>query len=155
MRSLKRRIGNKNPNVQIATLRVRLQTHTRRLHTDVDVLKLTDTCVKNGGQHFLMEIASREFMDNLVSILKAYGSAAPDQLVKENILELLQSWASATQGKSELSYLGEVYRTLQREGFNFPPRVEVSGSMVDSSAVCALFQLLRMELTDCLATRVG
>lgn len=74
-------------------------------------------------------------MDNLVSLLKAQGPAAVNEEVKGKILELIQSWATATGGRQDLSYINEVYWTLQREGYSFPPKVDVASTMLDSSAV--------------------
>jgi growth factor-regulated tyrosine kinase substrate len=86
----------------------------------------------------MVEIASREFIDNLTSLLKAVGPAEVNQDVKTKILELIQNWASAAEGRPNLIYIGEVYKSLQHEGYTFPPRTEVASSMFDSSAVCTL-----------------
>ncbi|TFK71731.1 ubiquitin binding protein [Pluteus cervinus] len=113
MKALKRRLNHKNPNVQLLTL------------------GLTDTCVKNGGDQFLTEVASREFMDNLVSILKI---PALNLDVKNTILRLVQNWSVAFEGKPSLGYVGQVYRTLMNEGFKFPPKdmAVANSAMVDT-----------------------
>ena len=74
-------------------------------------------------------------MDNLVSLLQVTGPIAVNSEVKSKILELIQSWAGATESRYDLSYIGEVYKTLQREGHQFPPKISVASSMIDSSAV--------------------
>jgi len=81
------------------------------------------------------EISSREFMDNLTSLFNASGPAAVNDDVKQKILELIQSWAVASEGRADLSYINEVYKTLQQEGHRFPPRQDIASSMFDSSAV--------------------
>ena len=74
-------------------------------------------------------------MDNLTSLLQAVGPVAVNAEVKSKILELIQSWAGATESRHDLGYIGEVYKTLQREGYHFPPKTTVASSMIDSSAV--------------------
>ncbi|KAJ7293972.1 vacuolar sorting-associated protein Vps27 [Mycena rebaudengoi] len=113
MRALKRRLNHKNPNVQNLAL------------------GLTDICIKNGGDLFLAEVASREFIDNLVSILKI---PILNIDVKNNILRLLQNWSIAFEGKPTLSYVGQVYKTLLNEGFKFPPKdlAVANAAMVDT-----------------------
>ncbi|KAF9194999.1 Vacuolar protein-sorting-associated protein 27 [Haplosporangium sp. Z 767] len=113
-KALKRRIGHKNPNVQLLAL------------------GLTDVCVKNGGHHFLVEIAAREFIDNLTSILKA--PAGCNYEVKNRILGLIQTWGILFRGKHGLGYVCDTYMILQHEGFQFPPKDNVGAAHVESEA---------------------
>lgn len=57
LRLLISRLTHDNPNVQLLTL------------------NLIDKCVKNGGKHFLVEMAGREFVDVAVSMMddEEYG----------------------------------------------------------------------------------
>ena len=82
MRALKGRLDHKNSNVQLPAL-------------SVSALCWSHTCVKNDGDHFLVEIASQEFMDNLVSILK---NPVLNSAIKNKILRLVQNWAIAFKG---------------------------------------------------------
>lgn len=58
-------------------------------------------------------MASREFVDNLVSILKM---PLLNIEVKNKILRLIQNWGIAFEGKASLSYVGQVYKNLKTEG---------------------------------------
>lgn len=115
MRSLKKRLtSTKNPNTQLSTLH------------------LIDTCVKNGGNHFIVEISSREFIDSIVSIIH-------DDKTNENVrdlsLDLIQNWAIAFKENFQFKYVVSTYEQLKSDGYNFPPiGSEISSNLFDSSA---------------------
>ncbi|KAG5355151.1 Vacuolar protein sorting-associated protein 27 [Yarrowia sp. B02] len=115
MRSLKRRLLNRNPNVQLAAL------------------QLTDVCIKNGGSHFLVEIASREFVDPLMAVARN-DDANPE--VRQRVLQLLQQWAVAFAGQLQLQQVENAVTQLKNEGVSFPSASHdaVTSTFIDTKA---------------------
>ena len=66
----------------------------------------------------------------MTSLLRAPDNIAPNHDVKNKMLELIQSWATAAEGRHNLSYINEVYHSLQREGYHFPPKENISSSIM-------------------------
>jgi hepatocyte growth factor-regulated tyrosine kinase substrate len=116
MQTIKKRLSHKNPNVVLLAL------------------GLTDICIKNGGDHFLAEVASKEFMDNLESILRAPGG--PNYDVKTKALKLIQDWAQISESKpQQMGYIIDTYKSLKFSGFDFPasdPNNVVSAALVET-----------------------
>ena len=81
----------------------------------------------------MVEVASRDFMDNLVSILKM---PVLNLDVKNRILKLVQIWAKAFEGKPNLYYVGQVYKTMKTEGslWNILTRFVSPDSLCQDSA---------------------
>ena len=72
MQSLKKRIASKNGRVQMYAIGVSdIYSCTADGLKLTDRVQLTDTCIKNGGDHFLLEVASKEFVDELSNLIKA------------------------------------------------------------------------------------
>ncbi|KAH3661718.1 hypothetical protein OGAPHI_005896 [Ogataea philodendri] len=115
MRGLKKRfINNKNPNLQKSSL------------------KLIDFCIKNGGEHFLSDISSKEFIDAIVLTLNDKNL---NHTVKEYLLQLIQSWSIMFSTNPKLGYVNQVYNRLQKEGFQFPMITDAFDSTLIESKV--------------------
>lgn len=111
MRSIKHRLENRNPNVQLLSL------------------KLVDTCVKNCGMHFLQEIAGREFVDSLLLLIDT--TTVPLQ-VRVKALEFIQLLAVNFQENHSFEYVCYTYVALRSRGFNFSPPPPISKAIFDT-----------------------
>lgn len=92
--------------------------------------KLIDFCIKNGGLHFINEIASKEFMDPLIAVIK---NKDINESLKTYLLENIQTWSIMVSTNSKFDYINDCYKKLQNDGFEFPMIKDVIDSnMIDS-----------------------
>jgi len=82
-------------------------------------LILLEACVKNCGMRFHVQIASREFLEDFLKILKAKYNHSRE--IQMTVLDLLQSWAFAFQNIPELKEVIKTYQDLKNKNVEFPP----------------------------------
>ncbi|XP_018526822.1 TOM1-like protein 2 isoform X3 [Lates calcarifer] len=102
MRALKKRLsGNKNYREVMLTLTV------------------LETCVKNCGHRFHVQVANRDFIDGvLVKIISPKTN--PPTIVQDKVLSLIQAWADAFRSSPDLTGVVHIYEELKRKGIEFP-----------------------------------
>ncbi|XP_068999811.1 TOM1-like protein 2 isoform X1 [Embiotoca jacksoni] len=102
MRALKKRLsGNKN---------------YREVMLGLTVL---ETCVKNCGHRFHVQVANRDFIDGvLVKVISPKTN--PPTIVQDKVLALIQAWADAFRSSPDLTGVVHIYEELKRKGIEFP-----------------------------------
>ncbi|XP_077591350.1 TOM1-like protein 2 isoform X2 [Stigmatopora nigra] len=102
MKALKKRLGS-NKNYREVML----------------ALTVVETCVKNCGHRFHVQVANRDFIDGvLVKIISP--KVNPPTIVQEKVLSLIQAWADAFRSSPDLTGVVHVYEELKRKGIEFP-----------------------------------
>ncbi|XP_040046975.2 TOM1-like protein 2 isoform X1 [Gasterosteus aculeatus] len=82
-------------------------------------LTVLETCVKNCGRRFHVQVANRDFIDGvLVKIISPKTN--PPTIVQDKVLALIQSWADAFRSCPDLTGVVHIYEELKRKGIEFP-----------------------------------
>eukprot|EP01137_Pigoraptor_chileana_P009105 Opistho-2@56891 len=112
-KSLRRRLGSKNPNVVLLAITV------------------LETAVKNCGQPMHEEISAKPFLDDLKEIAKA--PSQPEK-VRTRVLELVQVWAHAFRNEPGYRNVIDAFNSLKADGCVFPALREADAMFTSEKA---------------------
>ncbi|KAG0279784.1 hypothetical protein BGZ96_001809 [Linnemannia gamsii] len=123
----------KNTPREAAVYIVRL-INNRNLHVSMLALALLDNCVKNCGYPFHLQIATKEFLNELVRKFPERPLAVYTP-AQNRILELIQEWyqtlCKSSRYKEDLVHIKDMHRLLSYKGYRFPQLKGDSASVLN------------------------
>ncbi|KAF9289978.1 hypothetical protein BGZ68_008179 [Mortierella alpina] len=126
----------KNTPREAAVYIVRL-VNNRNMHVGMLALSLLDNCVKNCGYPFHLQIATKEFLNELVRKFPERPLVVPTP-VQNRILELIQEWyqtlCKSSRYKEDLVHIKDMHRLLTYKGYRFPQIKDDSASVLNPVA---------------------
>ncbi|KAI9331642.1 hypothetical protein BD770DRAFT_37112 [Pilaira anomala] len=112
----------KNSPREAASTIVKL-VNSKNLNQAMLALTLLDNCVKNCGYPFHLQIASKEFLNELVRKFPERPAPFPSPVV-QRILYFIKEWKVAltdmSRHKDDLVHIKDMYRLLRFKGYRFP-----------------------------------
>ncbi|KAI1308392.1 hypothetical protein EDD11_004321 [Mortierella claussenii] len=100
-------------------------------------LALLDNCVKNCGYPFHLQIATKEFLNELVRKFPERPLSVPTP-VQSRILEMIQEWyqtlCKSSRYKEDLVHIKDMHRLLSFKGYRFPQVKGDSASVLNPVA---------------------
>ncbi|KAI9032645.1 hypothetical protein CLU79DRAFT_727257 [Phycomyces nitens] len=103
--------------------------NSKNINQAMLALTLLDNCVKNCGYPFHLQIATKEFLNELVRRFPERPAPFPSPVV-QRILYLIKEWKVAltdmSRHKDDLSHIKDMYRLLRYKGYRFPELRESS-----------------------------
>ncbi|XP_052688880.1 TOM1-like protein 2 isoform X2 [Crassostrea angulata] len=110
---------DEGPKDAARAIRKRLSQNMGKNHTAIMyTLTCLETCVKNCGRRFHIQLANKDFLSDLIKVIGPKYD--PPQAVQEKVLSLIQTWADAFRGTPELKEIDKVYQDLKAKGIEFP-----------------------------------
>ncbi|CEG77676.1 Putative ADP-ribosylation factor-binding protein GGA2 [Rhizopus microsporus] len=103
--------------------------NSKNINQAMLALTLLDNCVKNCGYPFHLQIATKEFLNELVKKFPERPAPFPNP-VTQRILYLIKEWkvalADMSKHKDDLVHIKDMYRLLRFKGYRFPELKDAS-----------------------------
>ncbi|XP_060552471.1 target of Myb1 membrane trafficking protein-like [Ruditapes philippinarum] len=110
---------DEGPKDAVKAFRKRLNQNMGKNHTAVlYTLTCLEACVKNCGRRLHIQIANKDFLNDMVKVIGPKYD--PPQALQEKVLSMIQTWADAFRGSPDMKDVEKVYQDLKGKGIEFP-----------------------------------